>query len=280
MNRKRNELRKSSLGSRLTWKHVTFLVVLSIASIFAFVNFYGFDLNVLLTFSFYENLANPSVKIVRFNEGLRKEEIAEILKSKLGWSELEKNTFLNAHLALNTRNLEGKYFPKTYMIHKDLGPIEVTETMIDEFDKQTKKVSNKNTKKITNPDTALKIASIIQRESGGKSDMRLISGIIWNRLFRGMKLQMDATLQYAKGNEDEGWWLSVRPEDKKINSPYNTYANAGLPPSPIANPGLAAIEAAYNPQKTSCFYYLHDKRGRIHCSATYDEHKRKINIYY
>ena len=110
--------------------------------------------------------------------------------------------------------------------------------------------------------------------------MKLISGIIWNRIFSGMKLQIDATLQYAKGSEEDGWWEKVNPKDKNIDSPYNTYLHKELPPSPIANPGLAAIEAAYNPQKTSCLFYMHDKNRIIHCAKTYEEHKKNIQKYY
>jgi UPF0755 protein len=95
-----------------------------------------------------------------------------------------------------------------------------------------------------------------------------------------MNLDIDATLQYAKGNAETGWWPQVHPRDKKINSPYNTYTHKGLPPGPISNPGLAAIEAAYNPQKTNCIFYLHDKNRKIHCSETYAEHKNFIDIYY
>ena len=95
-----------------------------------------------------------------------------------------------------------------------------------------------------------------------------------------MKLQMDATLQYAKGSEEDGWWPTVEPADKKIDSLYNTYMYPSLPPTPIANPGLAALDAAYNPQKTSCLYYLHDKKGVIHCSSTYAGHQANIKKYY
>ena len=110
--------------------------------------------------------------------------------------------------------------------------------------------------------------------------MNLISGIIWNRIFKGMKLQIDATLQYAKGSEEAGWWREVTSEDKKIKSSYNTYLHIGLPPSAIANPGLNAITAAYNPQKTKCMFYLHDKNRNIHCAVTYEEHKKNIEKYY
>ena len=103
--------------------------------------------------------------------------------------------------------------------------------------------------------------------------MRLVSGIIWNRIWSGMKLQMDATLQYAKGNEEEGWWRKVDSKDKKIDSLYNTYMYNGLPPAPIANPGVEAISAAYNPKRLIAFLFTRQK-GEIHCSKTYEEHKK------
>lgn len=247
--------------------------------IFLFIH-YGFDVELLTQLSFYENLANPYVRIVRVDEGLRKEEVAEVMASKLNWDEKEKNNFINIHLALKSTSLEGRYFPKTYLINKDEGSETVTATMFEEFSKQINKVKKPKSKQIINQDTAIKIASIIQREAEGKNDMKLISGIIWNRIFSGMKLQMDATLQYAKGNKKTGWWKQVTPQDKKIKSFYNTYLYPGLPPGAIANPGLAAIDAAYNPQKTSCLFYLHDRNKQIHCAKTYEEHKRNIEIYF
>lgn len=244
------------------------------------VLYYGFNPALLAKLSFYIDLANPSVRIVRVQEGLRKEEIAEVVGDKLGWDEKEKNDFINAHLALNAEDQEGRYFPKTYLIDKDSNPVEVSGTMFEEFSKQTEKIKKPKSKDIINEDAVVTIASIIQRESNGKDDMKLISGIIWNRIFAGMKLQMDATLQYAKGNEEDGWWGRVKSEDKKIDSDYNTYMHNGFPPGAIANPGLAAIEAAYNPQKTDCIFYLHDKNSKIHCAKTYEEHKKNIEKYY
>lgn len=260
---------------------IMFGILLFFAGSSIFVIFYyGFDPATLARLSFYLDLANPSMRIVRVQEGLRKEQVADIMASKLNWDEKEKDDFVNIHLALNTSNLEGRYFPETYLIYKDEEPSGVTATMFHEFSDKVSKIKKPKSKQIINQDTALKIASIIQREADGKNDMRLISGIIWNRLFKGMKLQMDATLQYAKGNEEDGWWKKVKSEDKKIQSSYNTYLYSGLPPAPIANPGVAAISAAYNPQKTDCLYYLHDKKGRIHCSKTYEGHKKNISVYY
>lgn len=263
----------------MSWRTTIIFFTLSVGGLVGMMNHYNFDFSLLGSLEFYQNLANPSIRIVNVQEGLRKEEIAEVMANKLGWTDVEKEDFIFAHLALNSDNLEGRYFPKTYMLSKDEDPLGVTAEMLKQFNKESSKIKKQKTMQVVNQDTAVKIASIIQREAGGKSDMKLISGIIWNRLWKGMKLQMDATLQYAKGSEEEGWWMRVNSSDKNINSPYNTYKQEGLPPSAIANPGLAALDAAYNPQKTSCMFYLHDKYRQIHCAKTYEEHKRNIKKY-
>ncbi|MEK7190621.1 MAG: endolytic transglycosylase MltG [Patescibacteria group bacterium] len=260
----------------MKFRHI-FLLPVFLALVVLFVVFYyKFDPALLTRLSFYVNLANPYMRIVRVEEGLRKEEVAKVIADKLDWSEQDKENFINN---ANSASVEGHYFPKTYLIYKDDNPSAVTATMLDEFGAQVSKIKKPKSTKILNEDTALKVASIIQREAAGKKDMNLISGIIWNRIFKGMKLQIDATLQYAKGSEEDGWWGQVTSEDKKIKSPYNTYLYAGLPPGAIANPGLAAISAAYNPQKTNCLFYLHDKNRKIHCTKTYEEHKRNIKTY-
>lgn len=272
--------RKTKQGKiyrRLNLRHTFALFILSLGILLGMMSYYNIDLSLLASLSFYENLANPSVKAIQIREGLRKEEIVEILSTKFNWDEYQKQDFLNAHLAYEVDSFEGKYFPKTYLIHKDSDPVVVSKTMTDEYRKKVNSVKKAKKTKIINEETALIIASLIQREAAGKGDMKLISGIIWNRIFNGMKLQIDATLQYAKGDE-ELWWPQVESKDKNIDSPFNTYMYA-MPPSPIASPGLAAIEAAYNPQKTSCLFYLHDKYRRIHCSKTYEEHKRNIKRY-
>lgn len=254
-------------------KYFLALFAFLVLAVFSTVFYYKFDPALLAKLSFYVNLANPSMRIVKVQEGLRKEEVAQVMLDKLDWTEKDKQDFINSV------NVEGHYFPKTYLIHKDEDPKAVEETMSDEFRQQVSKIKKPKSKQIISEDTAVKIASIIQREASGKNDMALISGIIWNRIFNGMKLQIDATLQYAKGNEEDGWWEEVTSVDKKIKSSYNTYLYEGLPPGAIANPGLAAINAAYNPQKTSCLFYLHDDNRRIHCAKTYEEHKKNIDIY-
>ncbi len=228
----------------------------------------------------YQNLANPYMRYVKIPEGLRKEEVADIYSKTLAWNNIDRQEFLDT-------KLEGYYFPDTYLLPIDSTGSEVKDEMLKNFDEAvqnnidpkaagTHKASMKS--KI-NVDTVVKIASLIQREAAGKSDMRLISGIIWNRLFNGMSLDLDATLQYAKGSDDSGWWPQVTPQDKKIESPYNTYKNKGLPPSAISNPGIAAIEAAYDPIKTDYVFYFHDSNRMIHPSKTYKEHQALIEEY-
>lgn len=255
-----------------------FMAILAICGLVGFCRYYGFGWNDVIKLSFYENLANPSIRIVRIEPGLRKEQIASNLAGKLGWGETEIDQFENAKLAVNILNPEGYYFPKTYMIPRDATPQLVSSTMFSEYQKESSTIKKSKSTKIINENTALKVASIIQREAAGKSDMRLISGIVWNRIFKGMNLQIDATLQYVKGNEDN-WWPPVSPSDKNLESPYNTYKYP-LPPTPIASPGIDAIAAAYNPQTTSCLFYLHDKNRQIHCSATYAGHLANIKKYY
>ncbi len=219
-----------------------------------------------------------NIVTVTIVEGWRKEQIAEAFKKKLNWTDEEYYSFAEM-LQCIFETSEGKLFPSTYRVPKDARPEDVKSLMEQTFESKvaTSTVAVASSTPL-NMDKILVIASLIQREAAGKDDMNTISGVIWNRLMNEIPLGIDATLQYAKGGE-ENWWPEVKSEDKEIDSPYNTYKNAGLPPHPIANPGIAAIAAALTPANTSCVYYLHDRWGRIHCSATYEGHKQNIALY-
>ena len=226
---------------------------------------------------FYQALANPTISYVNVPKGMRKEQIAEIAEKRFHWSASSTEEFLGYDEKRDAK-FEGKYYPGIYLVARKISGHGLKETMNSRFENKYDDIEESAATSTASRETIINIASIIEREAAGKGDMRLVSGIIWNRLKRGMNLQMDATLQYAKGSEENGWWPDVEPKDKNIDSPYNTYKYKGLPPSPIANPGEDAIAAALNPEKTSCLYYLH-KNGKIYCSATYAEHKRKIDLY-
>ncbi len=229
----------------------------------------------------YQNLASLSTRVLVIQSGERKEEIADNFAQILKWDDAQEQTFLTMIEEEAPASSEGKFFPGSYIVERKAPPDVVAPLISAEF---KEKVLSRYTKEVSDlvplTDTLI-IASLLEREAYDFEDMREISGVIWNRLFDNMRLQLDASLQYAKGsNPDQNWWPRVRPDDKYIQSPFNTYSNKGLPPSPIANPSTDAIIAALNPKKTDCMYYFHDKKGGFHCTATYEEHVALLKKYY
>ncbi len=220
------------------------------------------------------------MKWVTIPEGYRKEQIGEVLASVLGWSEEELDKWNTVYTKMNVDYLEGTYFPDTYLIPVDENGLDIAKRMIRRFDDQFAPYINEFANQNILWTTGLKLASIIQREAGGKSDMPLIAGIMWNRLNQEINLEIDATVQYARGKTEDGWWTPIKAEDIiNIDSPYNNYKHKGLPPHPICNPGLDAIEAVLYPKETECLFYLHDSERQIHCAKTYEEHKMNIDKY-
>lgn len=223
--------------------------------------------------------SEPYMKWVVIPEGYRKEQIAEILASNLNWSIEAEKKWIEVDTVQKSDYIEGVYFPDTYLIPVDESPADVSARLIAKFNEKFAPFLKESIKQNIRWPTLLKIASLVQREAASKSDMPLISGIIWNRLFQNMKLDIDATVQYARGDIGEGYWAPLKVGDTKIDSPYNTYLHAGLPPHPISNPGLDAINAVLFPAKTDCFYYLHDSSKQIHCAKTYAEHQANVEKY-
>lgn len=213
----------------------------------------------------------PQLLWVIVPPGWRKEQLAEKLQFKFGWTEKDTEDFLSFP--------EGQYFPDTYLVPRGASGEQLAVRMHNNFNEKFAPYAAKFLAADIKNDTALKIASLLQRESGG-DDMPLIAGTIWNRLEKGMQLKIDATVQYAKGKVDGQWWSRVSVSDyTTVDSPYNTYLHKGLPPTPIASPGLPAIDAVLNSAQTDCLYYLHDSLGQIHCSITYQEHLANIEKY-
>ena len=224
----------------------------------------------------------PSLKWVVVPEGLRKEEIGERLAEVLGWDEKQLHDWTYTYTAMYYDQLEGVYFLDTYLSPVDESCLDVANRFRRRFDEVFAPYMTKFLKQNVKWTTALKIASIVQREAAGKEDMSLIAGILWNRLLKNMKLEVDATVQYARDDRDNlttGFWKPITLADKEIDSKYNTYKYAGLPPFPICNPGLDAIDAVLNSTETDCLYYLHDSNRQIHCAKTYEEHLANIEKY-
>lgn len=222
-------------------------------------------------FEIVEILAlHPIQKWVTLPEGLRKEEDAEILQKELGWDDSQTRLFLD-------NSKEGYIFPETYLLDLSWTGKDIAERLSSQFDEEFT-ILVKGYDNRLSPEEAVVLASLVQREARGVEEMPLIAGIIFNRLDIGMKLDIDATIQYQIGSSKD-WWPKISKEDKSIESPHNTYLNKGLPLSSICNPGREALRAALFPEKNSYFYYLHDAEGNIHCAKTYEEHLANINKY-
>ncbi|MDO8523610.1 MAG: endolytic transglycosylase MltG [bacterium] len=233
----------------------------------------------------YQTLSLNSDRFVSIYPGYRKEEVALAFGKALEWGAKTQVSFLTA--ATDSPPIpEGRFSPGTYILGFGASQADARSEIRERFDRQILSRYATSTAEIVPLSHALTIASMIERETSNKDEMRLISGIIWNRIFSGMKLQIDATVQYAKATGlpaqagKNGWWPALRSQDKFIPSLFNTYLHLGLPPSPISNPGVAAVLAALNPKKTSCLFYFHDRLGVFHCSDTYQEHVALLKKYY
>ena len=175
---------------------------------------------------------------------------------------------------------EGYLFPDTYLIPKDADIDKVISIMRNNFNSKIAEAG------ISGDDPNLAryviIASLIEREAKHDADRSLVSSVINNRLRIGMKLDIDATIQYALGyqeNEKRWWKKSLTREDLRLESPYNTYLNNGLPHLPISNPGIVAIKAALNPADTDYLYYVSDSSGKNHYAQTIEGHNANIKTY-
>lgn len=227
----------------------------------------------------------PFQKWVLIPPGKRKEQVALILQKSLDWPFSLARSFTNIAE-------EGYLFPDTYLIDTDADPQQVVQKLKNNFNEKFDSQLQKDllAQNIRN-DTAVKIASLIERESGGAEDKPIIAGIIWNRLNKKMKLEIDATVQYAiasKELDDAGlqtlenfdFWPKVTGNDLRTTiSPYNTYKIKALPPGPICSPSLASLKAVAYPAETDALYYLHSPDKQIHTAKTYKEHKENIEKY-
>jgi len=222
-------------------------------------------------YAIIEALTHGTLDIwVTIPEGLRALEISDIFEKELP---TYKSDWKNI-LVLS----EGYLFPDTYLIPKNADINIVLSLMKNNFDNKFATIDISKSGLTKNE--IVTIASMIEREALRNEEKPSISSVIANRLRDGMSLDIDATLQYIKGKDSSGkWWSIPTAEDKKINSPYNTYRNAGLPPAPISNPGLEAIKAALNPKQTNYYYYMHDANGNVHFAETLEKHNENIQKY-
>lgn len=224
-----------------------------------------------------EKLLRGEVKewVITFPEGFSIKEMAERLQKE---GVIKKEEFLKETSLVSkykkefdfidplAPSLEGYLFPDTYRFSYRASPEDIIKKMLLNFKKRTENIK-------PNYKTLI-LASIVERESKSLEDKKMIASVYFNRLNVRMKLEADPTVQYAKGN-----WEPITVSDYKIESPYNTYKYHGLPPSPICNPGLEALKAVIEPQKTDYFYFFHTQDGKTIFSKSKEEHDKNKADY-
>ncbi|MET9544127.1 endolytic transglycosylase MltG [Streptomyces sp. NPDC006627] len=171
-------------------------------------------------------------------------------------------------------NPEGYLFPATYPISSRSTPASVLSYMVDTANKRFSgsHVTAGADRNAVNVYQTVTIASMIEAEAGSKAEMGKVARVIYNRLDKGMPLQMDSTINYALNRST----LTTSDRDTKIDSPYNTYARMGLPPTPISNPGEAAMRAATSPTPGDWLYFVTVKPGDTRFTANFEEHQRNV----
>jgi UPF0755 protein len=180
---------------------------------------------------------------------------------------------LSAPFALPKSGLEGYLYPETYRFHPQSAPEKVAQTMLDAF---TREFYTPHRAEIRRSPHSLHqivtMAAMIEREASAPQDRARIAGVIENRLKRGMRLQIDATVLYALGRHKE----RVLYRDLQVDSPYNTYRRAGLPPGPIASPGKLSLQAALRPERHDYLFYVAKPDGSHLFTRTLAEHEKAV----
>ncbi len=232
-------------------------------------------------------------KTVTVREGLRAEEVAHLLAGEglvdqeafilLVRDDAFKYDFLRDRPADAPKTLEGFLFPDTYQFPLNITTTAVIDMMLQNFDRRvTIEMRQQALDNGLDLYQALTLASIIEREAVVPEERPIIASVYLNRLRRGMYLEADPTVQYAKGYDPESnrWWPSLSLEElREVDSPFNTFTHPGLPPGPICSPGLASIEAVLAPADTE-YLFFHAKGDGSHAFAeTFEEHLENQSRY-
>lgn len=201
---------------------------------------------------------------ITFPEGVTVREIGEILVSRIGGFDVD-------YFIAAAAPLEGFLFPDTYFFHNDVTPTEVIDKMKNNFDNKVAEALSEDNLRGRTLSEIINMASILEEEAHDPEARRIVSGILWSRLEEGIPLQVDAAFLYIEELEGRNTYTLTR-EDLAVDSPYNTYSNTGLPPTPITNPGIDSIIAAANPIASDYLFYLSDTKGNMYYAKTFDDH--------
>lgn len=224
------------------------------------------------------------VRATTFREGLTVREMAAVfetagLGSAADFMAASKNAALIHDLDPGARDLEGYLFPDTYTLPRKTTAPQLVERMVARFQKvMTPELRQQAEARGLSVRELVTLASLVEKETAKPEERPVVAGVYSNRLKIGMGLQCDPTVIYAlmlAGRYDG----NIRKGDLQIDSPYNTYRYAGLPPGPIAAPGEASLRAAANPADVPYFYFVSRNDGSHVFSTTYEEHNRAVNEF-
>lgn len=239
----------------------------------------------------YNKLVQGSADFkITVREGLTVREVAALLSKRIEGFNADK--FLQlcsdpsfiATLGLNVPTLEGYLYPSTYFWGPGTKEEDVIRVMVRTFresvDQKLRGIDKRDG--LSFPEHVV-MASLIEREARVDPERPLIASVLYNRLRRGMRLQIDASVIYALAWEKPGltgeWNRRVTFKDLETSSPYNTYRNKGLPPGPICNPGAPSVLATFSPAATDFLYYVYKNDGSHAFARTFEEHKKNVQLY-
>jgi UPF0755 protein len=220
-----------------------------------------------------------STETITVPEGLNLKQVAELVEAsglvtREGFMEAARNPDLLSRYEIPGTTVEGFLFPETYTFAKGLAPRDIVSAMVQLFFDRLDGLGDRLEMSPEELKRRVVLASIVEREAKRSDEMPRIAGVFFNRLEKNMRLESCATVQYILGKPKE----RLRLSDLRQPSDYNTYLNTGLPPGPIANPGLPALEAAFKPESHEYLFFFARKDGtQSHVfTQTYAQHQKAL----
>ncbi|MBI5138542.1 MAG: endolytic transglycosylase MltG [Candidatus Vogelbacteria bacterium] len=211
---------------------------------------------------------NLSLIKITIPEGSTVEDIAGIISKNI--EAVDRESFI-----AEAQSYEGYLFPDTYFFSPVERTTDIIQKMRSNFDARTETMKPAFASSKKKIDDIITMASIIEKETDNETDRRIVSGILWKRIYIDMPLQVDASFAYYLHKTSR----ELTQNDLKTDSPYNTYIHRGLPKGPISNPGLASIKATLFPTKSNYLYYLNGRDGKTRYAETLEEHKKNRAKY-
>jgi UPF0755 protein len=220
----------------------------------------------------------PNVSDARFKvtvaEGQTIKQTAKQFKDPEAFVKAASNPELIGAIGVKAPTLEGFLMPDTYFFDKEPGPEEIVRRMVEHFEKQYAALaaevpgaSERDTLEVVS------VASLVEEESRVKDERPMVAAVIYNRIKKNMPLDFDSTLQFAL----DKYGARLVDSDKQIDSPYNTYRNAGLPPGPISSPGVGSLRAALQPAQVDFLFFVSNADGKTHTfSTTLEDHNKAV----